>query len=97
MQEWMKRSERNVKRQKNGEYSNAGCVKDLRIEKDLLRYAQGYKYKEYIKVQTEIIKCGEKENKPNQMKYICIYYVRDWSCLNEKWEDGLEKKKEIYI
>ena len=77
MQEWMKRSERHVKKQKNVEYSNAGCVKDLRVEKELLGDAQGYKYKEYIKVQTEIIKSGEKENKANEMKYICIYYVRD--------------------
>ena len=29
MQEWIKRSERNVKRQKDGRYSYRGCVKIL--------------------------------------------------------------------
>ena len=77
MQGRRKRSERNVKRQRDVKNIYIDCVKDLRVEKELLSDAQGYKYKEYIEVQIEIIKSVKKGNKGNDLKYICIYYVRN--------------------
>ena len=45
MRERIKRSERNVKRQKDVNYSNTEWVKRLRGKKELLSDAQDYKYK----------------------------------------------------
>ena len=50
MQEWIKRCEMNVKRQKVVKYTNTGCVKVLSSKNDLLTHACDYKYKEWCKV-----------------------------------------------
>ena len=90
MEERMKRSERNVKRQKDVNYSNTGWVKRLSGKKKLLSDAQDYKYKYYCEVHGWIRECGKKENKQKDLKYICVCCVKIWSELNEKWVDAQE-------
>ena len=42
----------------------------------------------------EINKKSEKRvNKEKWLKYICVYWVRNFSVLNVKWGHALEKKK----
>ena len=44
MQEWLKKNERNVKRQKDAKYTDTGCVKIKSSKNELLSNAQDYKY-----------------------------------------------------
>ena len=84
MQEWIQRSERNVKRQKDAKYTNRGWVKSLSGKKGLLSDAQDYKHRYCCEVQGWIRECGKKEKKQKDLKYICKGCVKVKSLLIEK-------------
>ena len=92
MQEWQMKSERNVRRQKDANYTDTGWVKSKSSKNELLSDAQNYKYQDCCEMHEWIRECEKKKNKQNSLKCICIDCVKLWSGLNKKWVDALENK-----
>ena len=60
MQEWLKKSERNVKRQKDASYTDTGWVKSKSNKNKLLSDAQDYKYQDCWEMHEWIRECKKK-------------------------------------